>query len=105
MVGGYASHDALDHPAVGIVTVIGRGKLSTEGNWREDMLFELSQAVDAYDFIRKHVAECDQRLQILMAELPMREAPAAVPRVEDGVKLPSGRRNPSAIKRTCRDSI
>jgi len=61
---------------------------SLEGNWREDMLFELRQSVDAYDFIQKQVAECDQRLQTLMAELPMREAPAAVPAVEDGVKLP-----------------
>jgi hypothetical protein len=61
---------------------------SLEGNWREDMLFELRQSVNAYDFIQKQVAECDQRLQTLMAELPLREAPAAVPAVEDGVKLP-----------------
>ena len=61
---------------------------SLEGNWREDMLFELRQSVDAYDFIQKQVAECDQRLQTLMAELPMREAPAAVPAVGDGVKPP-----------------
>ena len=61
---------------------------SLEGNWREDMLFELRQSVDAYDFIQKQVAECDQRLQTLMAELPMREAPAAVPAVRDGVKPP-----------------
>jgi hypothetical protein len=61
---------------------------SLEGNWREDMLFELRQSVDAYDFIQKQVAECDQRLQTLMAELPMREAPAAVPTVGNGVKPP-----------------
>ena len=60
---------------------------SLEGNWREDMLFELRQSVDAYDFIQKQVAECDQRLQTLMAELPMREAPASVPAV-GGVKPP-----------------
>jgi len=51
---------------------------SLEGNWREDMLFELRQAVDAYDFIQKQMAECDQRLQKLMAELPAREVEAAV---------------------------
>ena len=50
---------------------------SLEGNWREDMLFELKQAVDTYDFIRKQMAECDQRLQKLMAELPAREGEAA----------------------------
>lgn len=51
---------------------------SLEGNWREDMLFELRQAVDAYDFIQKQMAECDRRLQALMAELPAREVDAAV---------------------------
>jgi transposase len=51
---------------------------SLEGNWREDMLFELRQAVDAYDFIQKQMAECDQRLQALMAELPAREVDTAV---------------------------
>ena len=51
---------------------------SLEGNWREDMLFELRQAVDAYDFIQKQMAECDKRLQTLMAELPAREVEAAV---------------------------
>jgi len=51
---------------------------SLEGNWRADMLFELQQAVDAYDFIQKQVAECDQRLQTLLAVLPTREVEAAV---------------------------
>jgi transposase len=51
---------------------------SLEGNWREDMLFELRQAVAAYDFIQKQMAECDRRLQALMAELPAREVEAAV---------------------------
>jgi transposase len=50
---------------------------SLEGNWREDMLFELRQAVDAYDFIQKQMGECDRRLQALMAALPAREAQAA----------------------------
>jgi transposase len=47
---------------------------SLEGNWRDDMLFELKQAVDAYDFIQKQISECDQRLQRLLAALPQREA-------------------------------
>jgi transposase len=51
---------------------------SLEGNWREDMLFELKQAVDAYDFIQRQMAECDRRLKALMAELPAREVAAAV---------------------------
>ncbi len=50
---------------------------SLEGNWREDLLFELGQAVATYDFIQKQTAECDQRLQTLLAELPARELEAA----------------------------
>jgi len=49
---------------------------SLEGNWRDDLLFELKQAVDAYDFIQKQIAECDQRLQGLLAALPQREVRA-----------------------------
>jgi hypothetical protein len=53
---------------------------SLEGNWREDMLFELKQAVAAYDFIQVQIAECDQRLLKLLAGLPAREAQtAAIP--------------------------
>jgi len=36
---------------------------SLEGNWQEDVLFELQQAVDGYDFCQKQIGECDQRLQ------------------------------------------
>ena len=53
---------------------------SLEGNWREDMRFELQQAVAAYDFIQGQIAECDQRLSKLLADLPARETPtAAIP--------------------------
>jgi transposase len=57
---------------------------SLEGNWREDMLFELRQAVAAYDFIQKQMTECDQRLQALLAELPAREVEAAGGAAEAG---------------------
>ena len=48
---------------------------SLEGNWRDDMLFELGQALDAYDFIQKQIAQCDQRLKTLLEALPVRSAP------------------------------
>src|SRR5215472_8408942 len=32
---------------------------SLEGNWREDVLFELQQVVDASDFHQKQIAACD----------------------------------------------
>jgi len=45
---------------------------SLEGNWRDDMLFELRQAVEAYDFIQQQMAACDQRLKRLLEALPAR---------------------------------
>ena len=45
---------------------------SLEGNWREDVLFELRQAVEAYDFSQKQIGDCDVRLQQYVAELPDR---------------------------------
>lgn len=46
---------------------------SLEGNWRADVLFELQQVVEAYDFYQTQMAVCDQRLQKHMAALPDRE--------------------------------
>lgn len=52
---------------------------SLEGVWREDLLFELQQAVDSYDYVHRLIRECDQRLQQYMGELPTRviDAPGA----------------------------
>jgi transposase len=38
------------------------------GNWREEHLFVLSQALAMYDDIARHLAECDARLRTLLAE-------------------------------------
>src|SRR6266581_7484061 len=45
---------------------------SLEGNWQEDVLFELRQAVDRYDFCQLQIAECDRQLQKYLSELPSR---------------------------------
>jgi transposase len=45
---------------------------SLEGTWQEDVLFELQQAVDAYDFLQRQIAACDRRLKKYMAVLPDR---------------------------------
>lgn len=47
---------------------------SLEGHWQEDVLFELQQAVDAYDFLQMQIEACDSQLQRYMAALPNREA-------------------------------
>ena len=44
-----------------------------QGNWKEEVLFELQQAVEAYDFYRKLRAECDRQLQPYLAALATRE--------------------------------
>jgi transposase len=51
---------------------------SLEGNWREDVLFELQQAVDSYHFTHRQMQECDRQLERYLAQLPTRmlEAPA-----------------------------
>jgi transposase len=51
---------------------------SLEGNLREDVLFELQQAMDNYHFAHRQMQECDQKLERYMANLPTRivEAPA-----------------------------
>jgi len=39
------------------------------GNWRDEHLFVLRQALAMYDDIGRHLAECDAKLQSLMAKL------------------------------------
>jgi hypothetical protein len=45
---------------------------SLEGTWQPDVLFELKQAVDRYDFCQQQMAECDAQLQKYLAALPTR---------------------------------
>jgi hypothetical protein len=45
---------------------------SLQGNWKEDILFELQQAVEAYDFYQRQMENCDQQLQRYMAALSTR---------------------------------
>ena len=61
---------------------------SLEGNWQEDQLFELQQAVDEHDFRHKQLAECDGKLQAYLAVLPSRPVPPA----EDAPPPPAGGR-------------
>jgi transposase len=52
---------------------------SLQGNWKQDVLFELQQAVDAHDFYRKPIAQCDSQLKQYMVALPTREALPTTP--------------------------
>jgi predicted RNase H-like nuclease len=60
-----------------------------EGNWQEDVLVELQQAVDSYHFAHRQMQECDGKLEGYLASLPARMldipaqpegAPAAIAR-------------------------
>lgn len=45
---------------------------SLEGTWREDLVFELGQARESYDFAHKRIQDCDEKLQQYVAALPAR---------------------------------
>jgi len=51
---------------------------SLEGTWREDVLFELQQAVDGYQFAHRQIRQCDDKLKAYLASLESRvlEKPA-----------------------------
>lgn len=40
-----------------------------QGNWREEHLFALRQAVELYDFYRKQMSDCDEQLQLYLQRL------------------------------------
>ena len=43
---------------------------SLQGHWRSELLFELEQVVEKYDFIRKQIAACDVEVQKRLSQLP-----------------------------------
>jgi transposase len=43
-----------------------------EGTWRPEHLFELQQAYDLYHFHHKQIAQCDQKIEAELANLPKR---------------------------------
>lgn len=46
---------------------------SLEGHWQEDVLFELKQVMEAYEFYQRQITSCDTELQKYLAKLPSRE--------------------------------
>jgi transposase len=63
---------------------------SLEGNWRDDVLFELQQVLEGYDFLGRQIARCDAELQKYMAVLPSREVPQTLPPVVEAA--PAGKK-------------
>lgn len=56
---------------------------SLQGHWREEVLFELRQALEAYDFYQQQMAACDRELAKYTAAVASRELPVK-PEVPDG---------------------
>src|SRR6202045_3748654 len=57
-----------------------------QGVWKPDVLFELQQAVDAYDFYRQQMAKCDEQLKQYLALLPAGRVEAVDPPSTDMTK-------------------
>jgi transposase len=75
---------------------------SLEGHWQSDVLFELKQALETYDFHQQQLAACDAELQRYMAALPDREGvPAAEPAAEP--KEPAGKRRKAKSRRKAKN--
>lgn len=52
---------------------------SLRGNWRDEMLFELSQAVESYQFARQQILACDRKLESYLKVLPTRQVEITLP--------------------------
>ncbi len=61
---------------------------SLQGHWREDVIFELRQSVEAYDFFQKQMAACDQELIKYMAAIESRGIAPKEPLPEGATPLP-----------------
>jgi len=75
---------------------------SLEGNWQRDVLFELQQVVEGYDFHRQQLATIDTELQKYMAALPTR-APVGEASVEVS-KLSAKQRKKLKANRKSKDN-
>ncbi len=64
---------------------------SLQGNWREDVLFELRQGLEAYDFYQQQMAACDRELAKYTATVASREIPEPQGLPDGASALPSAK--------------
>ncbi len=72
---------------------------SLEGHWREDVLFELKQVVEGYDFYQRQMEACDQELQKYLAVLPDRRQESAAVEVDAAPTKTSKKRRRNKAER------
>lgn len=51
---------------------------SLQGNWRDEMLFELGQAKESYQFAQQQIQSCDRKLESYLKVLPTRQVDIAL---------------------------
>jgi transposase len=66
---------------------------SLEGNWREDLLFELQQVLAGYDFQQQQIAECDRQAEKYLRGQPAREGAEGKPEQGAGKRPRKPRKN------------
>ena len=59
---------------------------SLEGNWREDLLFELQECLDLYDLYCSKIKKCDQVLETKINDLAIQQSPVGSDHKEVKVK-------------------
>src|SRR6516225_10236490 len=72
---------------------------SLEGHWRDDVLFELKQVVEGYDFYQRQMEACDEELQKYLAVLPDRRKESAAVGADPGPTKGTKQRHRSKAER------
>jgi transposase len=73
---------------------------SLQGTWREDVLFTLRQALEAYDCSQGQLAACDQELAKAMVAVPSRALPPPPALPPGAAPLPAGQSAHRAKRRS-----
>ena len=64
---------------------------SLQGTWREEVLFELRQSLEAYDFYQQQLAACERELAKATAAVPSQERPAPPEGPEGASPVPAAK--------------
>lgn len=80
---------------------------SLRGDWADEHLFALGQAVQSWDHYQAQIVDCDRRIAAVLAQMPGGDAPAAAvqklakPRTRPGVNTPQITNLRELLQRMC----
>jgi transposase len=69
------------------------------GHYRDEHVFALSQAVEAYDFFQRQIRDCDAKLAEALANLESKQPPPASGSSDDTAQKPPTRKSSGAVSR------